>query len=201
MSARKWRLLFATPPLCHAIVGLPIADLALHCRIQTQLPRGTSLGLGVLLHAHGLDRLDLGLLHFCGGEMARCVHLLRAIGYADCPYSSRLHTQSKNFQFSHSILENYFIFTQCYLLTTTSASAAYKSELNLQGQGPHYSGSSSNDLHTTSSRLSHMEATEASNMENAEDINNSLAAIGSIASRVQQGGVQGQYESSLKGTI
>ena len=46
-----------------------------------------------------------------------------------------------------------------------------------------------------------MEATEASNMENAEDINNSLAAIGSIASRVQQGGVQGQYESSLKGTI
>ena len=105
MSARKWRLLFATPPLCHAIVGLPIADLALHCRIQTQLPRGTSLGLGVLLHAHGLDRLDLGLLHFCGGEMARCVHLLRAIGYADCPYSSRLHTQSKNFP--NSILKVY----------------------------------------------------------------------------------------------
>jgi len=39
--------------------------------------------------------------------------------------------------------------------------------------------------------------------ENAEDINNSLAAIGSIASRVQQGQHQGggQYESSLKGTI
>ena len=38
--------------------------------------------------------------------------------------------------------------------------------------------------------------------ENAEDINNSLAAIGSIASRVQQGHQGGgQYESSLKGTI
>ena len=37
-------------------------------------------------------------------------------------------------------------------------------------------------------------------MENTEDINNSLAAIGSIASRVHQG-QGGQYESSLKGTI
>ena len=50
---------------------------------------------------------------------------------------------------------------------------------------------------STSSRLSTIEATTDSptNMENAEDINNSLAAIGSIASRVQQG----HYPSSLKG--
>ena len=93
----------------------------------------------------------------------------------------------------HFLLQFYFNF-QCYLLTTTSASAAYKSELNLQGLRPHYSGSSSNadnvfPSRSTSSRLSHIEAiTDITNMaENAEDINNSLAAIGSIASRVQQG--------------
>ena len=66
MSDRKWRLLFATPPLCQPFVGLPIADLALHCRIQTQLPRRTSFCIGFVLHSDGLDWLDIGLLHFCG---------------------------------------------------------------------------------------------------------------------------------------
>ena len=95
MSAGTWRLLFATPPLCHAFVVVPIADLASHCHLQAQLPRRPFIRLSLLFHPYGLDRLDLGFLHGSRGKMARRLPMLWIIGHAHCHHPSCIYTQGK----------------------------------------------------------------------------------------------------------